>query len=249
MALVTPVLAIIVDNSELYQRLKGLNERLVQALGRLNLHLARELKALNQRLLQAREEERARIADDLHDGPLQKALLLIQKIDYRQNDVEILARQLVFELRETASRLRPAMLDDLGIVPALEWLICDVTRHSRLYASLSLNNADEEERFPPDIELALFRIAQEAVNNAVKHSEGTSLDVCLSRDGDDITLQVTDNGIGFPSASEGNSGFGLSGMQRRAFRLGGSFMVQPAPGQGTTLIARIPLVGHDRMVR
>jgi signal transduction histidine kinase len=238
---VIPLLSAIVDDSEFYQRLTGVNDRLVRVLGALNLHLARELRMQNQRLLQAREEERARIADDLHDGSLQKAMLLIQK----QHESETLARQLVFELRETASRLRPSILDDLGIVAALEWLICDMTRGSRLHASLSLDNIDAEERFPPDIELALFRIAQEAVNNALKHSQGTSLDVYLSRDGDDITLRVTDNGIGFPPESQGDDGVGLLGMQRRAFQLGGSFRVRTAPGQGTLAIARIPL---DRQV-
>lgn len=241
LALIIPILAVVIDFSELYQRLKGVNERLVRTLGERNLHLAKELKVLNERLLEAREEERACIAADLHDGPLQKAMLLIQRIDRYQNDAETLAHQLASELRETASRLRPAILDDLGIVPALEWLICDMTRNSNLNTCLLLHNFGKEERLPPDIELVLFRIAQEAINNAMKHSEGTFLDVCLSRDGDNIVLQVTDNGTGFSSASQANSGFGLLGMHRRAFQLGGSFTVRPAPGQGTTVIALIPL--------
>jgi signal transduction histidine kinase len=242
LALIIPILAIVVDSNEPYQRLKALNERLIRTLGSLNLHLGAELKLLNQRLLQAREDERLRMASDLHDGPLQKALLLIQKIDRDQEDVEILARQLASELRETASQLRPSILDDLGIVAALDWLIRDMTKDSGFHASLSLHNIDAEKRFPPDIELALFRISQEMVNNAVEHSQGTFLEICLSKDGDDIVLQVTDNGVGLPSTSQGNNGFGLSGMQRRAAQLGGSFTIHPAPGQGTTVIARIPLI-------
>jgi two-component system sensor histidine kinase DegS len=242
-------LAIVVDSNELYQRLKVLNEHLIRALGRLNLHLGAELKLLSQRLLQAREEERLRVASDLHDGPLQKALLLIQKIGHCQGDVETFARQLASELRGTTFQLHPPILDDLGIVPTLDWLIRDMTKDSSFCSSLSLHNVGDEERFPPNIELALFRISQEAINNAMKHSQGTSLEICLSKDSDDIVLQVTDNGVGLPSSSQSNGGFGLSGMQRRAVQLGGTFMVHPAPGQGTTVIARIPLVRHGWIVK
>ena len=82
----------------------------------------------------------------------------------------MLARQLTSELREVCSRLRPAILDDLGLVPALDWLLEGVARQSGLSTRLELNGVDEDERFSPEVELALFRVTQEATNNAMKHS-------------------------------------------------------------------------------
>jgi len=204
--------------------------------------LSEELRKLNQRLIKAEETERARIAGDLHDGPLQKVIFLARANPVEQKDI---AKQIISEIREICSRLRPAILDDLGLVPAIEWLLDGVSKHSDILTQLSLNDITEEDRFAPDIEQALFRITQESINNAIKHAKATSLNVSISMVGKNLILHVTDNGSGFSLASSNKKGFGLSGMRERAFSVGGSFNVQSTPGDGTIITANIPVRLHS----
>jgi signal transduction histidine kinase len=244
LALTVPMLAAVISISELYLGVEEINERLVNVLGKLNLRLGKGQKLLHEELIQVREDERAYIAADLHDGPLQKVLNLIQKIEsdkYDKDEIESLALQLASELRETTSHLHLPILDDLGIAPALKWLIYDMTREINLSTSLVLNGLIEEERFPPAIELALFRIAEESIRNAIKHSECSSLSIYLSRDDNYITLQVKDNGKGFPSESRVKDGSGILGMKTRVLQMRGSITVSSTCKQGTTIIAHIPL--------
>lgn len=204
--------------------------------------LAEDRRALNTRLMKAEEAERARIAGDLHDGPLQKALLIAGGLGARTNDGGDLARQLAAELREISSRLRPSILDDLGIVSASEWLLEGVSKRSGLPTTFSHPDVSEEDRFAPDIELALFRIAQEATNNILKHAEANAVEVSLSREDHALRLRVADDGAGFstpPSSKDG--GFGISGMRERAMQVNGSLQVVSQPGSGTTIIVNIPL--------
>jgi signal transduction histidine kinase len=204
--------------------------------------ISEELRNLNQRLVKAEESERARVAGDLHDGPLQKAILLAMDGDaISPQEKGQIAHQLVSELREVSSRLRPAILDDLGIVPAVEWLLENLPKRFGLETHLSLLGLNEEERFTPDVELALFRVSQESVNNAVKHAKATSVDVLLSKDVNSVVLKVRDNGVGFSPASQGNSGIGLSQMRERVVQLNGALDILSTPGHGTTVVARIPL--------
>jgi two-component system sensor histidine kinase NreB len=204
--------------------------------------VSEELRNLNQRMVKAEEMERARVASDLHDGPLQKAILLAMDGEaISQQQKRQIAHQLVSELREVSSRLRPAILDDLGIVPAVEWLLENLPKRFGLATNLSLLGLNEEERFTPDVELALFRVGQESVNNAVKHAKATSVDVLLSKDIDSVVLKVRDNGIGFSLSSRENNGLGLSQMRERVVQLNGSLDILSTPGHGTTVTARIPL--------
>ncbi len=181
---VTPMLATTVDKSQ----------------------LAEDLRELNMRLVKAAEGERARIVGDLHDGPPQKALLLAKEGGVRFGDPEALAAEIVFELREVCSRLRPGILDGLGIVPAVDWLMEDVSRRTGLSTKRTLSNVGEDDRYPPDVELALFRITQEAANNVAKHAQGTSLEVRFSRESNYIVLQVQQDGVGFSPVSSRRRG-------------------------------------------
>ena len=204
--------------------------------------ISEELRDLNQRLVKAEEMERARVASDIHDGPLQKAILLAMDGDaILQHEKGKIAHQLVSELREVSSRLRPAILDDLGIVPAVEWLLENLPERFALAAHLSLRGLNEEERFSPEVELALFRVSQESVNNAVKHAKATSVEVLLSKEVSSLVLEVRDDGVGFSPASRGNNGLGLSQMRERVVQLNGSLDVHSSLGHGTTVVARIPL--------
>jgi signal transduction histidine kinase len=204
--------------------------------------VSEELRTINQRLVKAEEMERARVASDLHDGPLQKAILLAMDGDaISQHEKGKIAHQLVSELREVSSRLRPAILDDLGIIPAVEWLLENMPKRFGLATHFSLRNVNDEERFKPDIELALFRVGQESVNNAVKHAKATSVEVLLSKEVNTVVLSVRDDGIGFAPAAQGNSGLGLAQMRERVAQLNGSLDILSSPGHGTTVVARIPL--------
>ncbi len=203
--------------------------------------LSEDLRELNQQLTKAQEAERARIAADLHDGPLQKAMILtgdrIGDAQLREN----VSREMILELREICSRLRPSILDDLGIVPALEWLADGVTRRAGLETNLSVHNVEEDDRFDPDIELALFRVTQEATNNTVKYANGESIDIALSKEDGHLELRVEDDGAGFNATNRAGMGSGISGMRERVIQLDGSFEVTSEPSRGTTVLARIPL--------
>lgn len=193
--------------------------------------LSDELRGLSQRLIKAEESERARIAGDLHDGPLQKASFLVSAIGTSVEDQRNYANQLVAELREICSSLRPAILGDLGLVPALEWLLDNSARRHDITPQLMLYNFDEEDRLSPDIEDTLFRIAQESINNTIKHARATSLNLSLSKEDGNVVLQVTDNGVGFRTTSRDKGKYGLPGMRERAIQVGGSFDVYSAPGE------------------
>ena len=207
--------------------------------------LSRELRDLNQRLVKAQEQERKRMAIDIHDGPLQKAIVLTRASEVAFQDPETLARELVGELREVCTQLRPSILDDLGIVSSLEWLLDGVSNRSEISASLTLDGVDEDERLDPDSELTLFRVTQEAINNTLKHADATRIDVTLSIDGDSLVLEASDDGTGFALSPHldggfGEGGIGLSGMRERVIYLDGSLKIRSAPGRGTTVQARIP---------
>lgn len=217
-ATVSPILAIAIDKSQ----------------------LSEDLRDLNQRLIHAEESERGRVAGDVHDGPLQRALLIIRENEGASGAIDELARQIVFDLREISSRLRPSILDDLGIVSSLDWLLNDVSKRSSLQTNLLLEGLEVDERLTPDVELVLFRVAQEASNNALKHSGGTSLEVTLNRYDHDLILRVADNGKGFARGLNKKGGSGLPGMRERVVQLGGCLEVTSVPDMGTTVVARIP---------
>ena len=203
--------------------------------------LTEELSELNQRLIKAQEVERKRVAVDIHDGPLQKSIMLAGGSDLATDDRKVIAQELVDELREISSRLRPSILDDLGLAAALEWLTDGASEWSGVRVSFSLRHLDEDERFPPDSEQVLFRVTQEAINNTVKHANASRLKVSLSRESGYLALEVQDDGVGFSPAVDTNGGFGLPGMRERVRHLKGTLEINSAPGLGTTVVARLPI--------
>lgn len=210
--------------------------------------LAEELRELYQRLVTAEETERYRIAADLHDGPLQQALVLATHLNMPGEARATVARQVVWDLREIGARLRPAILDDLGLPSALDWLLEHATRGSAaMHTQLSVAGIDEDERFSGDIELAMFRVAQEGITNAIKHSMGSSVTVRLAREGDALIMEVADDGQGIPPDLGPRQGFGLYGMRERMLQVGGLFKVVSSPGRGVTVWARVPLPHSQRV--
>lgn len=199
-----------------------------------------ELREVSRRLIHAEETERTRIARDLHDGPLQKAILLggIHGRDLR--DTNGVAHELVVELRELCARLRPAILDDLGLVSSIDWLLEQASRQFAVEPSLTLSGMTEDDRLAPEAEVALFRVTQEAVTNAVKHGRASSIHVSLAKRDDSLELRIRDDGRGFPPAGKVPSGLGIPGMRERLRQIGGGVTVTSDTGRGTVVTAFIP---------
>jgi signal transduction histidine kinase len=197
------------------------------------------------------EEERHRLARELHDGvgPLLATLrLLLSRIDARPGsaaatlakEADELAGAATDQIRRLALDLRPAVLDDLGLLPALLWLADLFTRQSGLRVRV-VHSGIASRRFPAEIETALFRIAQEALTNAARHGGGGEAAVHVKRADALLCLCVSDTGTGFDADGERACGMGLGSMQERAELLGGSLVVRSRPGSGTTVEAALPL--------
>jgi signal transduction histidine kinase len=166
----------------------------------------------------------------------------------RCRQLQQLAQQSLVEVKRLALGLRPSLLDDLGLAPALERLTADV----RANHPVEIGLATEEvacERLPGAVETAVFRIVQEALSNVIQHSGATAAEVALHRQNGSLIVAITDNGKGISlTALRGrNPGhLGLTGMRERATLLGGDFSVGPMPGHGTRVTARFPIPDQNR---
>ncbi|WP_172623400.1 GAF domain-containing sensor histidine kinase [Arabiibacter massiliensis] len=206
---------------------------------------------VTHKILQAQEDERKRVARELHDGLSQEILLAqieLRKLKYlpaerKDEGIEQACeklREIMTHVSEIATGLRPAALDELGLAAAIA-AHCAVLQHSFgveiAVDAAPLTGADE------DCECALYRIFQEAITNACKYSRAEGIAVRLGQTGDDVELRVEDRGIGFDAASPKlrGGGLGLEGMRERAELVGGTVSIESAPDAGTTVTARIPL--------
>ena len=213
-----------------------------------------KIRALSTFLETARENERARMARELHDelGQTLTGLKLGLRAlrDAKSSSVDVAAARIdaltgmvdaaVVDLRRIAADLRPLMLDELGLGPAVEWLTGNFSTRHAIPVSLALA------QLPPEISgecaTAIFRILQELLTNVAKHANATAVSVTLCSERGEIDLEVSDNGGGIPMARRGqNAGFGLLGMEERAINIGGTLSLSSAPGRGTTVRARLPL--------
>jgi PAS domain S-box-containing protein len=225
-------------------RRKQAQEKLQEYAGR--------LQALSQRLLEVQESERRALARELHDeiGQLLTGLKLSLERSSRLaggglrtalEEAEGQVRDLTGRVRDLSLRLRPTMLDDLGLLPALMWQFERYTAQTRV--AVSFEHGPLPGRFPPAVETAAYRIIQEALTNAARHAGVAGVVVRLWADREGLGLQVEDRGAGFDPhgvAAAGTSG-GLSGMQERVRLLGGRLDVDSAPGAGTRVTAELPL--------
>lgn len=214
------------------------------------------LRELSQRALTAQEEERRRIARELHDDPAQSltALLVLLKMlhDRQQPTDGTVLRELIDltsstleSIRAIAQELRPAVLDDLGLVAALEGLA--VQYRQRFGLTVQVQIRGQRQRLAPEIELALYRIAQEALTNVAKHAGTDQATLDLSFDPHYVTLCITDRGKGFDVNEALGSGLGLFSMRERAQLVHGTLEVRTAPGAGTRVEVTVPLRSADRL--
>ncbi|WP_027072002.1 ATP-binding protein [Luteimonas sp. J29] len=217
--------------------------------------LREELQTVAQRLLTVQEDERRTLSRELHDD-IGQSITAIKLAATSLTDPSLgddpatrreildeviaIADQTVHKLRDLSLLLRPPQLDSLGLEPALRGQVALLTRNSRL--RIDLDVATGGERLPAEVELACFRIAQEALTNVVRHAAATAarVEVALEGQGAERTLllRVTDDGRGI-DPSRGN-GLGMLTMRERAAQLGGSVAVSARPGGGTEVVARLP---------
>jgi two-component system sensor histidine kinase UhpB len=212
-------------------------------------------QATSRRLLETQEMERRHLARELHDevGQTLTAIKMNLLAARREPGPEIaplledgiaLIDQIIAQVRSLSLDLRPSMLDDLGLAPALEWYVENQAR--RLNGTAHLETGLGEARLPAHLETACFRLVQEALSNVGRHARTKEVWVTLRVDGKDLVLEVRDNGAGFDvptawqRAARGTS-LGLYGMRERVELLGGTIDIQSAPGRGTTVRARLPL--------
>lgn len=211
----------------------------------------KELHSLSAHLQNIREEERTHIAREIHDelGQQLSALKmdiewLISKMpqknrvmDEKVADLLTLIRQTVNSVRRISTNLRPAILDDLGLIAALEWQSCEAGKRSGIHINLTCNVTDVA--LPLPITTGLFRIYQEALTNVVRHSNAKHVNAEFNISNNMITLQITDDGKGI-ATEPGRKTFGLLGMKERAYILDGNIEIQSKPGKGTTITVSIP---------
>lgn len=219
---------------------------------------ARRLGTLSRRLLEAQEQERRAIARELHDQVGQSLTLLhltLQRVrregpsEERLEEAAKILSEVVEQVRALSLDLRPSILDDLGLVAALRWL---VERHGRAAeVDLAFEPEVTEERVPERLRVPCFRLAQEALNNALKHAGAETVRVRLSSSAGELQLRVEDDGRGFEVGeglrrAEAGVSFGLVGLRERAQLAGGSCRILSNPGEGTVVEARFPLQAGER---
>jgi PAS domain S-box-containing protein len=213
---------------------------------------AGRLQALSRRLLEVQESERRALARELHDeiGQLltglkfsleRSARLAAGEVRAALEEARELVKDLTGRVRDLSLRLRPTMLDDLGLLPALVWQFERYTAQTRV--DVAFEQGPLPGRFPPPVETAAYRIIQEALTNVARHAGVADVVVRLWADEETLGLQVEDRGAGFDPHGAGAAGTsgGLSGMHERVRLLGGRLEVESAPGAGTRVTAELPL--------
>jgi signal transduction histidine kinase len=215
------------------------------------LHNRGELQQLSARLVDAQETERRSISRELHDEVGQALGLLLMDAGRLSNQlgtrdekgqelvrsIKTVAERTVQTVRNMALLLRPSMLDDLGLVPAVEWYAREMSRRGQIEVEVRAENVPEE--LPDALKLCVYRVVQEALNNAQRHAHAKNAVVELEQTGDAIRVRVSDDGGGFDPKR--TRGMGLLGMEERVKRLGGTIEVESRRGTGTTIRAALPL--------
>jgi signal transduction histidine kinase len=211
-----------------------------------------ELQQLSARLLEIEEEGRRRLSRELHDEIGQSLALLQIEISHAQallgtpdrlEDRLMRARELaertVQNIRSISGLLRPALLDDLGLVPALQFQLEEFLRRSGIACEFTEDGVQDQ--LPDAVKTCVYRVVQEALHNCEKHSGARRVRVAVRQVNDALLAEVEDDGCGFATTANRGTGLGLLGMRERSANAGGSLNIDSAPGQGTRIALRIPL--------
>ncbi|GAI17074.1 unnamed protein product, partial [marine sediment metagenome] len=242
-------IGVAVDNARLYQQQREVAEQLRVMQENLRFYI--------HQVTRAQEEERKRISHELHDDTIQALVVLSRQLDALASGDKGLSEEnrlrleelwqqtdnILRGVRRLSQDLRPAALDRLGLLAALEWLASDVAEYSGI--AIKVNVLGTKRHLHEEVQLVLFRIAQEALRNVWRHSQATEAEITLEFDERKTRIIVSDNGKGFnlpktmgDLARDGK--LGLAGMQERAQLLDGTLTVQSEPGRGTTVTVVIP---------
>ncbi|MDR6998815.1 sensor histidine kinase [Neobacillus niacini] len=207
------------------------------------------------KIIEAQEEERKRLSREIHDGPAQMLANVIMRSDlvervYRESGPEAafseihsfkkMVRSALYEVRRIIYDLRPMALDDLGLVPTLRKYLLTIEEYHN-HSKINFVNIGLEHRLPTKYEVALFRMIQESVQNALKHANACEIKVTLEITKAAITVRIKDNGAGFDTTQKKPESFGIIGMKERVDLLDGEIMIESKIGMGTSVTIHVPL--------
>ncbi|TCL63002.1 two-component system sensor histidine kinase DegS [Hydrogenispora ethanolica] len=212
------------------------------------------------RIILAQEAERKRVAREIHDGPAQAMANVVLRAELCEkllksdraaiheelHQLKLIVRESLQEVRRIIFNLRPMTLDDLGLVPTLRRFLEEIQARETETTVIHLEIHGEEKRLPNSYEIALFRLVQEGINNAHKHSHATQIKTMIDFLPEEITVRIIDNGVGFDyqkilNEVSGKESYGLLSMKERLELLNGKLLIQSAPNQGTTILASVPI--------
>jgi signal transduction histidine kinase len=216
-----------------------------------------QLRKLSWKLIDVQEETLRQVAHDLHDefGQILTAVgIMLSRIGQKAKAVDPgllqdaqtvknLVEETLQSVRDRSQMLRPAILDDFGLLKTLSWFVTQFSKQTGIDARL--DTALSDVTFPRDQSIHIYRIVQEALGNVARHSKASQARVIIKKDGENLQIWIRDNGSGFDVEAKMNrpagEGFGLMGMQERAQRLDGALRIESIPGRGTEVIVQIPL--------
>lgn len=215
---------------------------------------AKEIQEFGLKIIEAQEEERKRVSREIHDGPAQmmaNVLLrseLVERI-YREKGIDDALREIrdlramvknsLSEVRRIIYDLRPMALDDLGLIPTLMKYLKSFQEHTGM--DISFHNMGKDERLPPTLEIAIFRLVQEAVQNANKHASPKEVQVKMEIKATKVTVIIKDDGKGFDQGEKKEGAFGLLGMRERVNMLKGEMTIDSKLKKGTLIMLIIPI--------
>jgi signal transduction histidine kinase len=218
-------------------------------------HARSDLQQLSAKLVRAQEEERRSLSRELHDeiGQALSGILMESgnaetmfespALRERLKTIGAIAATTLNQVRDLALLLRPSMLDDFGLLPALNWQAREVSKRTGLNVALDADPACDN--LPEEHRTCLYRAIQEAMNNAARHAKARSVRVVVRRDPGGVRFSVQDDGCGFDARY--TRGLGLLGMEERVRRLGGALKIESQPGRGATISAEIPVTALEPM--
>ncbi|HZL93864.1 MAG TPA: PAS domain-containing protein, partial [Vicinamibacterales bacterium] len=216
-------------------------------------------RALAGRIIVSQEQERQRIARELHDDLSQKIALLNLEVDQiadevladghraRLEQVSSQIGEIAGDLSNLSHRLHPSRLQSLGLIESVRLLCSEISQ--RRQVDIQFSTTEVPNAVDPRVSLCLYRIAQEALHNVAKHSQARAASVEITRDGNDVHLQIADSGVGFDPVAIDHAGLGLVSMRERVGVLKGDLVINASPGRGTRIGVRVPLIPSARDVQ
>lgn len=245
------------QSEERFRRLTESLEQQIQERTREFEDQSKQVRELSRTLLRTQDEERRHIARELHDSAgqtlaaigidleqsVQEAHLVAPRVAMRLEEVQSMVQQLNRDIRTTSYLLHPPLLDETGLSSALNWFVQGFRERSGI--ALTLDVSDDLGRLPSEMELAIFRVAQECLTNVHRHSGADSVTIRVRREDGSVQVEVSDNGKGIPEErlaeiQSGGSGVGIRGMQERLHHFRAEMKIETA-ASGTRVVARFPL--------